>query len=173
MKTRVESVFDDDGNDNVYFTPSRNTKISIVSFVCLFVCLNLAGIPSDPQLTNEYYKNFEDFENDSSPERKTFNSSINMTRNSMSKTVAPKRRVNTAAANKRPTTGKFLTNSSKTILPSKTFSSRNTTTGTAKADNQQLLNAMQNLFTNDKMNCIQFFFSWLIVFYLIFNKNLI
>ena len=27
------------------------------------------GIPSDPQLTNEYYKNFNDFENDSSPER--------------------------------------------------------------------------------------------------------
>lgn len=79
---------------------------------------NEDGIPLDPQLANQYYESFNDFEmDDGSPERKpnlglsgkhtTSSSSVassqnfKQTRNSLSKTVAPsnhynRRRVNTA-----------------------------------------------------------------------------
>lgn len=56
----------------------------------------------DPELTNEYYQKFDDFENDSSPERKPTASSFTNTntasRNSLSKTVVPNRRKVAASA---------------------------------------------------------------------------
>lgn len=70
------------------------------------------GIPTDPQLTNEYYNNFNDFENDSSPERKpSMNTLTNrsVTRNSMSKTIAPRRRGTTAGVVRKPLTNKYVT----------------------------------------------------------------
>lgn len=73
------------------------------------------GIPTDPQLTNEYYNNFNDFENDSSPERKpSMNTLTNksITRNSMSKTIAPRRRVTTAGVVRRPLANKYVASTS-------------------------------------------------------------
>lgn len=71
------------------------------------------GIPSDPALTNEYYKNFNDFEIDSSPERMHTKSTLtnrSTTRNSMSQTIAPNRRVATAGVVKNPLpTSKYVT----------------------------------------------------------------
>lgn len=134
------------------------------------------GIPSDPQLTNEYYKNFNDFENDSSPERKpNFNSSTSftnksMTRNSMSKTVAPKRRIATAGVVKKPITTKYVTNNNassggpqgskkpnnnkQSLTASKTFSGNQPRYSmAARNEYEQLIDVMQNALAYNTSQC--------------------
>lgn len=70
--------------------------------------MKIIGIPSDPQLTNAYYENF-DFENDSSPERRSFGRQASTTRNSLSQTIAPSRRVATAGVVRKPLPSKYVT----------------------------------------------------------------
>lgn len=127
------------------------------------------GIPIEPSLTNKYYENYEnDFENDSSPERKftsTSTTNRSTTRNSMSKTIAPMRRrvktaaVTTAATRRKPlvnTYNKPMNDSTSTPqtmmksnnLLSKTVSGqmniRNSNTNNTRQEYEQLIDAMQN-----------------------------
>jgi hypothetical protein len=63
MKTRIEQAFNEDGKINSNITYYTYLSFKLLIFYYL-------GIPMDPQLTNEYYNNFNDFEKDESPERK-------------------------------------------------------------------------------------------------------
>lgn len=175
-KIEIEQAFDDEGNKGrkqIFMCISNN---SIWSF---------KGIPSDPQLTNEYYKNYNDFEIDSSPERGGMRTSMNATggsttRNSMSKTIGPRRRVTTAVGGRKlGATSRYMTNnmqrgaktpavparktsiggssSGQTIsaAASKTFSG-NQPSGSvaARKEYEQLIDAMQNaLIVNKEGNC--------------------
>jgi hypothetical protein len=131
------------------------------------------GIPSDPHLTNEYYKNFEDFEMDESPERNkqfTRTSSFNRnnanakstTINSLSKTMVPHRppasnRARTAMSPKKPIN---VTNSKPTVsknvngggaTASKTFSgSRPRQSVATRIEYEQLIDVMQHALSNNK-----------------------
>jgi len=114
LKSRIESGFDDD------------------------------GIPSDPQLTNEYYKNFEDFEQDeqSSPERKL------AMRYAASKTLGPKSSFSSAsrkASSARPNRGP------KNLAASKTFSSSQPRSSKAvRNEYEQLIDAIEGAISNNK-----------------------
>lgn len=110
------------------------------------------GIPFDPNVTNEYYSN-EDFENDSSPERKqpsmnTYGSTMAQTRASMSRTVAPnRRRVTTAVTRQRLPTGKkpTITGSNSNLVASKTFSSAQPRSNQAtRNEYEELIDFVQN-----------------------------
>ena len=127
MKTKIENAFDED------------------------------GIPFDPNVTNEYYNN-DDFENDSSPERKpnqsysTFKN--NVTRNSMSRTIAPnRRRVTTAVPKHRLTSSKSSSSlnqnnlQTSNLIASKTFSSAQPrSTAATRMEYEQLI-SMENALT--------------------------
>ena len=137
--------------------------------------LNEDGLPSDPQLTNEYYKNsLNDFEYDSSPERhkqattasSTTNKSI--TKNSMSKTLAPpRRRVVTAVSGARrpilkqtqaqPVQDSARPGASKNMVvynsASKTFSSVPRSSVATRIEYEQLIDAMQNQLSNKNPEC--------------------
>ena len=132
-------------------------------------------------MTNEYYKNsLNDFEYDSSPERKQQSTSTltnrSITKNSMSKTVVPanRRRGATAGgangvrkplsilknapapnqADSKPSTTKNLVvyNSA-----SKTFSSVPRSSVATRVEYEQLIDAMQNHLSNNNPDCSQFF----------------
>lgn len=114
LKSKIESVFDDD------------------------------GIPSDPQLTNEYYKNFDDFEQDeqSSPERKL------AMRYAASKTLGPKSSfssVSRKAQSSRPNRGP------RNVAASKTFSSSQPRSSKAvRNEYEQLIDAIEGAISNNK-----------------------
>ena len=125
----------------------------------------------DPQLTNEYYNNFNDFEKDESPERKppitttsSYNKSITVTRNSMSKTVAPnRRRVATAYGGPRksilkngPTFDESKPTISKSTAASKTFSSVPRSSVATRMEYEQLIDVMQNALSNKPDRNISF-----------------
>lgn len=132
LKSKIESVFDDD------------------------------GIPSDPQLTNEYYKNFEDFEQDeqSSPERKL------AMRYAASKTLGPKSSFSGASrkvSSTRPNRGQRNATASKTFSSSQPRSSK-----AVRNEYEQLIDAIEGAISNNKtesnkrskvlpLNLIQFF----------------
>jgi hypothetical protein len=108
-------------------------------------------------LTNEYYAN-DDFENDSSPERKQISKQLSNTRNSMSRTVAPKRRVTTAVAPRKPvgTANKPPPKAgSSNLVASKTFGgAHQPRTGNINAatrqEYEQLIDYMQNAINNSQ-----------------------
>ncbi len=118
-------------------------------------------------MTNEYYAN-DDFEYDSSPERKQPASgygTYSNTRNSMSRTVAPnRRRVTTAAVagrrgpNSNNSNSKTSTSSgmppksaSNNLIASKTFSSAQPRSNAAtRQEYAQLIDYMQNAIIDDK-----------------------
>jgi hypothetical protein len=114
LKSKIESVFDDD------------------------------GIPSDPNLTNEYYKNFEDFEQEeqSSPERKL------AIRYAASKTLGPKSSYS-SESRKSPSTK--LNRNSKNVAASKTFSSSQPRSSKAvRNEYEQLIDAIEGAISNNK-----------------------
>lgn len=113
----------------------------------------------DPNLTNEYYKNFSnEFEDDSSPERMMPTSSYSSvnTRNSMSKTVVPpnRRRPVTVKQHHSPlrkqnSNNEFDTKKSSHFSGSKTISSNQPRASMASRNEyEQLINAL-----NTKGNC--------------------
>ena len=137
------------------------------------------GIPFDPNVTNEYYRN-DDFENDSpSPERKqppSNHGTFSNTRNSMSRTVAPNRarRGTTAAVMRHGLANKSSSSSSinqlakkgstNHLIASKTFSSGNPRSNAAtRNEYEQLIDYMQNALSginnnnNDRNILICFF----------------
>jgi hypothetical protein len=156
------------------------------------------GIPFDPNVTNEYYKN-DDFENDSSPERgyggrtlgaanfsTTYN---NTTRNSMSRTVAPNRRRVTTAVPRHKILGNksasqsslnsnqnnsTLNNRQSNLIASKTLSgAQPRSSQAARAEYEHLIDYMQYALdgassNNGKFLSFQFIFKKKIMFYLYF-----
>ena len=122
----------------------------------------------DPYLTNEYYKNFNEFEDDSSPERiKPTSSYTSMnTRNSMSKTVVPANKRRIATAKQPPMIRKQhneFVDSKRTahFSGSKTISSNQPRASvSSRNEYEQLINAL-----NTKSNCKKNFINLTIVLY--------
>ena len=89
MNKTIEASFTEDGKNSwnwIWFYFTKSIQLNKIEKL---------GIPSDPHIANQYYDNFDDFEYDSSPERKshtssTFSSTKNYSsRNSLSQTVGP------------------------------------------------------------------------------------
>ena len=122
---------------------------------------NEDGIPSDPQLANEYYENFDDFECDSSPERKPTHASLTSSsnfssRNSLSKTVAPNRRKGavTASTRRQPRfTRHHQIVESKNLGASRTYSnSQPRGSVAARLEYEQLIDMQKAIMEDSKIN---------------------
>ena len=122
------------------------------------------GIPSEPSLANKYYEQYaNDFESDSSPERKPSTTTFtnrSLTKNSLSRTVVPNRnRAQTARmtrgikaavpADSGPVNSKTAKNQQS--VASKTISnSQPRASVAARMEYEQLIDAMQNVLITEK-----------------------
>jgi hypothetical protein len=113
------------------------------------------GIPLDPQLTNEYYNNFQDFENDDDDTEgeeklpvksilKKVNNSNN-TRNSLSKTIEPSSKKKSHFSSRENDKTNYYDEKKSTNLASKTLGNNKN-----NAEYEHLVNIKKSLIENPK-----------------------